>query len=325
MVSSPDPDLAQFLHITHFYLHLFAVIIVKMNKKEKQQQQQQPKKGGGKPAGEKGQKQQQSSRPPKAPKVDNSEDVKREQKLQAILLADSFATSFRPITIEGPKVLLPLVNVPMLEYTLEFLSSNGVEEVFIFCVWHAEKVQEYVNNSKWPSILSVRCIASASCLSAGDALRELDALSVIRSDPFVLISGDVISNINLKEAIAFHKRKRKEDINNVMTLVLKEVQRTAGAKPLLDDLVVAMDRSTSQIVLFENSYKKGSVKVSLELMEDHPKGLNFYTDLLDCNVDICSPELMLQFSDNFDYQVRRAFFTYQRWYISTCHLTSSYV
>jgi len=135
----------------------------------------------------------------------------------------------------------------------------------------------------------------------------LDALSVIRSDPFVLISGDVISNINLKEAIAFHKRKRKEDINNVMTLVLKEVQRTAGAKPLLDDLVVAMDRSTSQIVLFENSYKKGSVKVSLELMEDHPKGLNFYTDLLDCNVDICSPELMLQFSDNFDYQVCGAY------------------
>lgn len=33
-------------------------------------------------------------------------------------------------------------------------------------------------------------------------------------------------------------------------------------------------------------------------------GLNFSTDLLDCHVDICSPELMLQFSDNFDYQVK---------------------
>ena len=101
-------------------------IVVPMNKKEKQQQQ--PKKGGNKPAGEKGQ-QQQKSRPPKAPKVDHAEDVKREQKLQAILLADSFATAFRPITAEVPKVLLPLVNVPMLEYTLEFLSQSGVEEV----------------------------------------------------------------------------------------------------------------------------------------------------------------------------------------------------
>jgi translation initiation factor eIF-2B subunit epsilon len=32
------------------------------------------------------------------------------------------------------------------------------------------------------------------------------------------------------------------------------------------------------------------------------------TDLLDCNVDICSPEMMLQFSDNFDYQdIRKDF------------------
>lgn len=102
-----------------------------MNKKEKQQQQQQqqPKKGGGKQGGEKGKQQQKN--PAKAPKVDQSEDVKREQKLQAIILADSFATSFRPITSDQPKVLLPLVNAPMLEYTLEFLSQSGVEEVTV--------------------------------------------------------------------------------------------------------------------------------------------------------------------------------------------------
>lgn len=57
------------------------------------------------------------------------EDSKRDQKLQAILLADSFSKCFRPITWEKPKVLLPLVNVPMIEYTIEFLAQNGVEEV----------------------------------------------------------------------------------------------------------------------------------------------------------------------------------------------------
>jgi hypothetical protein len=36
---------------------------------------------------------------------------------------------FRPITVEKPKVLLPLVNVPLLEYTLEWLALNKVEEV----------------------------------------------------------------------------------------------------------------------------------------------------------------------------------------------------
>lgn len=58
-----------------------------------------------------------------------SDDVKREHPLQAVVLADSFTQTFRPITLEKPKVLLPLANIPMLDYTIEFLASSGVEEV----------------------------------------------------------------------------------------------------------------------------------------------------------------------------------------------------
>ena len=43
---------------------------------------------------------------------------------------------FRPISVERPKVLMPLVNVPMLDYTLEWLSSAGVEEVRHSCCAH---------------------------------------------------------------------------------------------------------------------------------------------------------------------------------------------
>ena len=35
---------------------------------------------------------------------------------------------FRPMTVERPKVLLPLVNAPMINYTLEWLVSSGVDE-----------------------------------------------------------------------------------------------------------------------------------------------------------------------------------------------------
>lgn len=151
-------------------------------------------------------------------------------------------------------------------------------------------------------MVSIRCVSSSSCASAGDALRELDGLNIIRSDPFILISGDVVANINLKKAIAFHKQKRKEDSNNIMTLALKKVQRCGGSKPLNDDLVVGMNRQTSQVVIFDDNMDNASVHLPIELMESASE-LVFQTDLLDCNVDICSPELLLQFSDNFDYQV----------------------
>ncbi len=237
-----------------------------------------------------------------------NEDVKREQKLQAIVMADSFSRTFQPLTWEQPKVLLPLVNVPMLEYTVEFLAQNGVEEIFLVCVWHADKLQHYVDTvSKWPRNITVKCMPMPSCLSAGDALRELDTLGCIRSDPFVLISGDVISNMDLKKAIAFHKSRRAQDHNAILTVALKPVQTGAGSKPAYDDLVVAFDKQNAQIVYFNDNYRQKTARLPLEILADHPSCV-LRTDLLDCNVDICSPEMMLQFSDNFDYQdIRRDF------------------
>ena len=168
---------------------------------------------------------------------------------------------------------------------------------------HADLIQNFINGLKLPTNVTVKCIFSRACLSQGDALRELDALGVIRSDPFILINGDVISNMDLKKAIAFHKSKRQEDCNCIMTVTMRQVQRQGvGVRPLSDDLVVALDRHSSQLLLFDSAISSPSVSMPLEIFAAHPN-MAIRTDLLDCQIDICSPELLLQFSDNFDYQV----------------------
>jgi translation initiation factor eIF-2B subunit epsilon len=42
--------------------------------------------------------------------------------------------------------LLPLANTPLIEYTLEFLASAGVEEVILYCGNHTEMVEEYLRS-----------------------------------------------------------------------------------------------------------------------------------------------------------------------------------
>ena len=44
-------------------------------------------------------------------------------------LSNAASQSFRPLTVERPKVLLPLIGVPLIEYTLEWLVSSGITEV----------------------------------------------------------------------------------------------------------------------------------------------------------------------------------------------------
>lgn len=79
------------------------------------------------------------------------------------------------------KVLLPLVNIPMIEYTLAWLESAGVEEVFVFCCAHAKQVTSYLENSQWFSQpkFSVTTIESHNSVSAGDALRLIYERNVV--------------------------------------------------------------------------------------------------------------------------------------------------
>ena len=97
------------------------------------------------------------------------EDVKREKPLQAILLADSFTSTFRPVSFERPKVLFPLANAPMLAYSLDFLASNNVKEVFVCCISHADRVHEYIESSGWGERLKIHCLSmakDATCVSS---------------------------------------------------------------------------------------------------------------------------------------------------------------
>lgn len=69
--------------------------------------------------------------------------LKRE-KLSAIILADSFTNEFKPVTLDIPRCLLPIVNIPILDYVFEFLATSGVDEIFVFCCANAKRIREFI-------------------------------------------------------------------------------------------------------------------------------------------------------------------------------------
>lgn len=79
---------------------------------------------------------------------------------------------------------------------------------------------------------------------------QVDSMSLIRSDPFVLISGDVISNMNLGAVISAHKARRKADKNCIMTMVMKRAAINHRTRELSDDLVIAVDADNGQLLRY---------------------------------------------------------------------------
>ena len=154
-------------------------------------------------------------------------------------------------------------------------------------------------------------IASSNCVSAGEALRLVDHKHVVRND-FILVSGDVVTNIDLKDALAKHRERRKKEKLAIMTLCLRKVGAESRESRYGDsNLTVAMNAESGQIVHYEE-HGSGHANVPAVALDSSLFGemenVRVRTDLMDCHVDICAPEFLMLFTDNFDYQhIRRDF------------------
>ena len=204
------------------------------------------------------------------------------------------------------KCLLPLANIPLIEYTLECLSTSGVQEIFIVCRAHARLIEEYIHASNWSQKgvgPSVKVIVSQELRSIGDAIRDLDSKQLLQSD-FILTSGDIVSNLSLMPLVEKHKKRRKADPNAIMTVLLREAGPNHPSRARTEQQLYLIDSNTNQLISFE-TYEKFNSRQRASLDTKHFKNRNeisLRTDFIDCQIDICSLEVPALFTENFDYQ-----------------------
>ncbi|KAI8324060.1 nucleotide-diphospho-sugar transferase [Martensiomyces pterosporus] len=244
-----------------------------------------------------------------APGKGSHAKVDREEELKAVVLADSFDQLFQPLALNKPRCLLPLCNVPMVEYTLEFLASSGVDETYLVCQAHSDKLRAYIRQSKWarghsPMKVIVKVVQGAS--SVGDALREIDGSSIIRSD-FILCTGIVVSNMDLSSIAAAHMAHKQRDKNQIMTMLLQEATPNHRLHDKSDESVYVIDPSTNKLLAINSSPalpRKKHMSIQTEVITTHPE-VELRADLVDTHVAICSLEALALFTENFDYQTMR--------------------
>ncbi|KAL9102397.1 MAG: hypothetical protein Q9187_009126, partial [Circinaria calcarea] len=242
-------------------------------------------------------------------------EEQREDSLQAVVLADSYERKFTPFTLERPRCLLPLANTPLIEYTLEFLANAGVEDIFIYCGAHTDQLEEYINSSKWKLATSpfrTLTLLRSSGTSVGDAMRDLDRRDLIAGD-FLLVSGDIVSNLPIETALAKHRTRREKDKNAIMTMVLREAgiehrTKSRGRRP-----VFVVDPMAERCLHYEEIRRRPKdgryLNIDPELLSSHSE-IEVREDLIDCYIDICTPDVLGLWSDNFDYQSVRTSFLF---------------
>ena len=141
-------------------------------------------------------------------------------------------------------------------------------------------------------------------------MRDLDNRDLITGD-FLLVSGDVVSNMSIEPALAKHRARREKNKDAIMTMILREAgaghrTKSKGSRP-----VFVLDPGAERCLYYEEmgSRKGRSRYITLdpELLTSNAE-IDIRDDLIDCHIDICTLDVLAQWSDNFDFQSLRKSF-----------------
>ena len=236
------------------------------------------------------------------PSVNQSE----ESDISAIVILEDYEGAFSQY-LNTPKFLIPLGNRPLIDYTLEFLAGSGVSKVSLYSNdRHCDSLETYIHSSKWHAS-AFKDIKVRKCLgtSVGDVMRDVDQQDFIKTD-FVVVSGDIVTNVTLEDALRAHKARREKSKDAVMTMLLRQDWRRRGQKGPKATFVVEPLRS--RCLHYEEVSPGAKLEVDRDILKQ-PE-IDIRQDLFDCRIDICSPDVLGLWTDNFDQKLPRKEYLY---------------
>lgn len=135
---------------------------------------------------------------------------------RAMVLAAGYSTRLRPLSYTLPKPAIPVLGKPLLHHVLDWLARFGVREVGVNLCHLSEEIRKTV--AAYPD----REFRFHISDEGETILRTAGALAPLRGifrggGTFVLANGKLVTDLDLEEALVFHRRS-----GSLATLVLVE-------------------------------------------------------------------------------------------------------
>jgi mannose-1-phosphate guanylyltransferase / phosphomannomutase len=122
--------------------------------------------------------------------------------VKAVVMAGGEGTRLRPMTANQPKPLLPVVNKPIMEHVLLLLKRHGFTETVVTVQFLASLVRNYFGDGEDVGMSLQYATEEMPLGTAGSVKNAEDEL---RADPFLVISGDALTDIDLSALVRYHK------------------------------------------------------------------------------------------------------------------------
>jgi mannose-1-phosphate guanylyltransferase/phosphomannomutase len=119
-----------------------------------------------------------------------------------IVMAGGFGTRIRPLSANRPKPMLPVVNRPILERVLSHLASFGMREAVLLTYYDPDKIRSAFRDGKH---LGMKLHYNNAEQDYGTAGAVAHGADMVADDEYLVLSGDVICDFDLKELASAHR------------------------------------------------------------------------------------------------------------------------
>ena len=163
--------------------------------------------------------------------------------LKAVILAGGRGKRMRPITDYVPKPLVPIHNVPIMEWQIRYLGRFGISDIIICTGYKAAMIADRLRAKDHDGV-SVSISVEDSPLGTGGAIKGA-ADYIGTDDAFVVLNGDVITDIDISRLVSTR--------NSVATIPLRtnygtlEISDCGGISPNDDDDYDALHHDSSRV------------------------------------------------------------------------------
>src|SRR6185437_2609452 len=134
--------------------------------------------------------------------------------MKALIMAGGFGTRLRPLTVNIPKPMVPMVNRPMMEHIVRLLKENGFDDLLVMLYYQPEVIIRHFGDGSAYGV-KIEYLRPQSDLGTAGCIRFAQKYL---DESFLVISGDLLTDFSLKEALAAHRKKKA-----MATLVLTRV------------------------------------------------------------------------------------------------------
>src|SRR5918998_171677 len=124
--------------------------------------------------------------------------------MKAMALAAGKGTRLFPLTGEIPKPMAPVVNTPIIEHIFDLLAGHKIEEVYVNVHYLADALLEVYGEESRVNGMIVHLEREDELLGTAGGVKRLAGRF---DDTFVVVSGDALTDVNIKELVEFHRER----------------------------------------------------------------------------------------------------------------------